>query len=214
MAFGRIFGNNKKKASSGRDALPITIVSGLPRSGTSMMMKMLDAGGIEPMTDEVRAADEDNPKGYFEFERVKALDQGDTDWLPEARGKVVKVISALLKYLPDDYQYKVIFMKRRLEENLQSQKKMLLRRGEDPNKVSDDELRSMLEAHLKMVDDWLHRQPNIDLLYVPYHDVIEHPQESISMLNAFLDHRLNTDRIAEIVDSSLYRNRAGGSGMK
>ena len=77
----------------------ITIVSGLPRSGTSMMMKMVDAGGIPPLTDELRVADEDNPKGYYEFERVKQMDKGDTAWVPDARGKAVKVISALLKHL-------------------------------------------------------------------------------------------------------------------
>ena len=208
MVFGKIFGNKNKTQKNTHQT--ITIVSGLPRSGTSMMMKMLEAGGIQPLVDNIRTADEDNPKGYYEFERVKALDKGDTDWLPQAQGKVVKIISALLKHLPDNYQYKVIFMKRNIEENLQSQKKMLIRKGEDPNKVSDNELRTMLEMHLKMVDDWLSRQPNIDLLYVPYHDMVERPKENINTLNAFLDHQLNTDKMAEVVDARLYRNRASG----
>ncbi len=208
MALGRLFGKKKStNDAAAQKTKPITIVSGLPRSGTSMMMKMLDAGGLEPLIDNIRTADEDNPKGYYEFERVKGLDKGDKDWLPEAQGKVVKVISALLKHLPDGYQYKVIFMKRRIEENLQSQKKMLIRRGEDPNKVNDDELRAMLEMHLKMVDDWLSKQPNVDLLYVPYHDMVEHPQENIATLNAFLEHTLDTAKMSEIVDGTLYRNR-------
>ncbi len=206
MALGKLFGKNKATKRA-QQRQPITIVSGLPRSGTSMMMKMLDAGGLEPLVDNIRTADEDNPKGYYEFERVKGLDKGDNAWLPEAQGKVVKVISALLKHLPSEHQYKVIFMKRRIEENLQSQKKMLIRRGEDPNKVDDDELRTMLEMHLKMVDDWLSKQPNIDLLYVPYHDMVEHPQENIATLNAFLENSLNTDKMSEIVDGTLYRNR-------
>ncbi len=174
------------------------------------MMKMIEAGGIEPLVDNIRTADEDNPKGYYEFERVKALDKGDVGWLPDAEGKVVKIISALLKHLPSDYQYKLLFMKRNLEENLQSQKKMLIRRGEDPDKIDDDELRTMLETHLKMVDDWLSTQPNIDLLYVPYHEMVQHPAENIRMLNAFLDNRLNTESMAEVVDASLYRNRSAG----
>ena len=109
----------------------ITIVSGLPRSGTSMMMKMLEAGGIPPLTDEIRTADTDNPKGYYEFERVKKMDKGDTAWLENAQGKSVKVISALLKHLPSDYRYRVIFMRRDMSEILASQKKMLDHRGED-----------------------------------------------------------------------------------
>src|SRR5687768_1736541 len=110
----------------------ITVVSGLPRSGTSMMMKMLEAGGLEPVVDHVRKPDEDNPKGYYEFERVKAL-ENDREWLPEAKGKFVKVISMLLRHLPADHRFKVIFMQRNMPEVLASQKKMLVRRGEDPN---------------------------------------------------------------------------------
>jgi len=87
----------------------ITIVSGLPRSGTSMMMKMLEAGGIAPYTDNIRSADDDNPKGYYEFERVKKLPDGDTEWLRSAEGKAVKVISALLEHLPSDYTYRVLY---------------------------------------------------------------------------------------------------------
>src|SRR5688572_11391388 len=91
----------------------ITIVSGLPRSGTSMMMKMLIAGGLEPLTDNIRTADEDNPEGYFEFERVKQL-KDDRSWLQEARGKCVKIVSAFLKYLPEEFTYKIIFMRRNI----------------------------------------------------------------------------------------------------
>lgn len=187
---------------------PIVVVSGLPRSGTSMMMKMLDAGGLKPLTDNLRTADEDNPKGYYEFERVKALDKGDTAWLPLAEGKVVKIISALLKYLPPDHNYKVIFMKRNLQENLESQKKMLIRRGEDTDKISDEELLGLLEKHLKQIDNWLTRQPNIDLLYVPYHEMVQNPIENIVTLNTFLGNQLDARKMGEVVDPTLYRNRA------
>ena len=118
---------------------PITIVSGLPRSGTSMMMKMLEAGGMPVLTDSWRSADEDNPKGYYEFERVKQI-KTDQAWLPQAQGKVVKMISELLQYLPPIYCYRVIFMRRKLEETLASQRQMLQRRGEPAPVVSDESL--------------------------------------------------------------------------
>ena len=95
-----------------------------------MMMKMLEAGGIPPLTDKIRTADDDNPKGYYEFERVKALDKGDTEWVVDAQGKTVKVISALLKHLPSGYPYRVVYIRRNMTEILASQRKMLLRRGE------------------------------------------------------------------------------------
>lgn len=100
----------------------------MPRSGTSMMMKMLEAGGMKILTDSQRTADEDNPKGYYEFELVKLI-QRDKSWLPRAKGKVVKIISELLKNLPPDYQYKAIFMRRNLAEILAFQRQMLIRRG-------------------------------------------------------------------------------------
>ena len=127
---------------------PIVVVSGLPRSGTSMMMKMLEVGGIPPVTDNHRMADDDNPKGYYEFERVKKLDKGDTEWLADAPGKVVKVIAALLTYLPPTYNYKVIFMRRLMPEILASQRQMLVRRGEAPNKFKDEDMARIIEKHV------------------------------------------------------------------
>ena len=124
--FDKLFGKSQ----------PIVIVSGLPRSGTSMMMKMLEAGGIPLLTDSIRQADEDNPKGYYEFERAKKLPDGDTAWLKEARGKAVKIIAALLMELPQGYTYQVLFMHRNIQEVLASQSKMLARRGEE--KTVDD----------------------------------------------------------------------------
>ena len=114
----------------------ITIVSGLPRSGTSMMMKMLEAGGMELLTDEIRTADADNPKGYYEFERVKQIEL-DAEWLEDSRGKAVKMIAALLKHLPPDYDYEIIFMRRDIREVLASQRRMLVHRGEAPDTVSN-----------------------------------------------------------------------------
>ncbi|HID50823.1 MAG TPA: sulfotransferase family protein [Anaerolineae bacterium] len=186
---------------------PVIIVSGLPRSGTSMMMKMLQAGGIEPVVDNIRAADDDNPKGYFEFERVKRLDKGDTAWVAEAQGKAVKVISQLLKYLPGDYDYKVIFMRRAMREILASQKKMLVNRGEDPNKVSDEEISALFEKHLQNVMTWLDTQPNVATQYIHYGETLADPQTQAEMVNEFLGGALDVEGMTAVVDPTLYRNR-------
>lgn len=199
----------QKKPKVDKDQF-ITVVSGLPRSGTSMMMKMLEAGGIPPITDELREADEDNPKGYYEFERVKQMDQGDTTWVAGARGKVVKVISALLKHLPPGEQYRVVFVRRNMPEILASQRKMLIRRGEDPDKMDDAQMAMLFEKHLKQVDEWLKAQPNFRVLYVHYTDVLTDPRPQIAKINEFLGNNLNTAAMAETVDPQLYRNRQAG----
>ncbi len=185
----------------------ITIVSGLPRSGTSMMMKMLEAGGLPPVTDNIRTADEDNPKGYYEFERVKQLPKGDVAWLPDAQGKVVKVIAALLPSLPAGYQYRVIFMQRAMPEVLASQKQMLIRRGEDPNKIPDDVIAKLFEKHLKQVNDWVSQQPNVARLDVNYNEMLKNPQPFIEQINAFLGNQLDATKMATVVDPSLHRQR-------
>ncbi|MFZ1395838.1 MAG: sulfotransferase domain-containing protein, partial [Candidatus Promineifilaceae bacterium] len=173
----------------------------------SMMMKMLEAGGIHPLTDKVRTADDDNPKGYYEFERVKKMDKGDTAWMAEAQGKSVKVISQLLRHLPADYTYKVIFMRRNMAEILASQKKMLVNRGEDPNQASDEEIAGLFEKHLGNVMNWLASQPNVSVLYVHYSDMLTNPEPQVAQINQFLGGNLNTEAMAEVVDPNLYRNR-------
>ncbi len=185
----------------------VAVVSGLPRSGTSMMMKMLEAGGIPPITDNIRTADEDNPKGYYEFERVKQMDKGDIDWVPDARGKSVKVISALLKYLPNDEQYRVVFQRRNIDEILASQRKMLIRRGEDPDKVDDAEMTALFNKHLRQTEKWLADQANMQVLYVHYSDVLANPEPNAIKINQFLGGALNVEAMAEVVDPHLYRNR-------
>ena len=197
----------QKLTRSGDDQF-ITIVSGLPRSGTSMMMKMIDAGGIPPLTDALRVADEDNPKGYYEFERVKQMDKGDIAWVPEARGKAIKVISALLKHLPATEQYRVIFIRRNIDEILASQRKMLIRRGEDPDKQDDAQMKVLFEKHVRGVEAWLAERRNVRTLYVHYSDMLGDPQPQIERVNAFLGGKLDTARMAEVVDPALYRNRS------
>lgn len=196
-----------KKLFNSETSQPVVVVSGLPRSGTSMLMKMLEAGGIPPLTDSIRAADEDNPKGYYEFERVKALDKGDTDWLAEAQGKSVKVISALLKYLPDTYEYKVIYIRRNMPEILASQRKMLIRRGEDPDKLDDEQMAELFAKHVAQVEQWLKEQPNISVLYVHYSEILSGPEKQSNDINAFLGGQLDSMRMAMVIDPDLYRNR-------
>jgi hypothetical protein len=187
---------------------PIVVVSGLPRSGTSMTMKMLEAGGMKPVTDDVRSADEDNPRGYFEDERVKDLGHmEDRSWLRAARGKVIKVVSSLLQFLPDDNFYKVIFMRRNLREVLASQAKMLDRRGEAAQ-TSDDELIKIFESHLEKVEFQLRFRPWFDALYVDYRSVLEDPAGAARRINEFLGGKFDERRMAEAVDPNLYRNRA------
>ena len=187
--------------------LVITVVSGLPRSGTSMMMKMLEAGGLPPLTDNLRTADEDNPKGYYEFERVKQLPKGDVAWLPDAQGKVVKVIAALLPSLPGGYHYRVIFMQRAMPEVLASQRQMLVRRGEDPDKIPDEVMANLFQKHLKQVDTWMSGQSNVQRLDVNYNEMLKNPAPFIAQVNQFLGGQLDVPQMAQVVDPSLHRQR-------
>jgi len=193
--------------TSNQDSTIITVVSGLPRSGTSMMMKMLEAGGIPPVTDNLRTADEDNPKGYYEFERVKQLSKGDVEWLVDAPGKVVKVIAALLPYLPATYRYRVVFMQRDMTEVLASQRQMLVRRGEDPDKIPDKIIAKLFEKHLRQVNEWVAQQPNVERLDVNYNEMLKNPAPFITQINAFLGGHLDTTQMAQVVDPSLHRQR-------
>jgi hypothetical protein len=184
---------------------PINIVSGLPRSGTSMMMQMCEAGGLEPLTDQQRRPDIDNLKGYYELEQVKKLEK-DTSWLPDARGKVVKVISVLLRHLPSEYTYKVIFMHRDMEEVIASQKQMLLRRGE-PQRFKDEDLARMFGNHLQQVEQWLRDQRNLAVLSVDYNELLKKPLEKIAEIKKFLGNGVNDAAMMAVVDNSLYRQR-------
>jgi hypothetical protein len=186
----------------------IVVVSGLPRSGTSMAMKMLQAGGLELVTDEERVADEDNPKGYFEDERVKDLaEMEDKGWLRSARGRVIKVVSSLLQHLPAENSYKVVFMRRNLHEVLASQAKMLDRRGESSD-TADDAMLKMYGEHLEKVGFQLRFRRNFETLYVAYREVLENPVDEARKINAFFGGRLDERAMAEVVDPNLYRNRA------
>ena len=191
-----------------RRGAPIVVVSGLPRSGTSMAMKMLEAGGVPIVTDGIRTADESNPKGYYEFERVKELDKNrDTAWLGEARGKAVKIISFLLTYLPDTYDYHVVFMNRDVDEVLASQNKMLAARGEPADAADDAKMREAYGKHLEKVGRFLRNRQCFTTLQVRYRDVIDTPAAEARRLNEFLGGRLNVEQMATVADRELYRNR-------
>ena len=185
----------------------VIVVSGLPRSGTSMMMKILEAGGKTILTDSLREADANNPKGYYEFERVKQMKDGDLAWLPDAVGKVVKIVTGLIAYLPPDYHYKVIFMQRDLNEVLSSQKKMLGRLGKGDDNIPDDTLAQTYEDHIKQVKAWLARQGNIEVLYVNYNTMVADPTESLQKVNSFLGGGMDVQKMASVVDGELYRER-------
>lgn len=184
----------------------VTIVSGLPRSGTSLMMSMLEAGGVEVLTDSIRTSNDDNPKGYYEFERVKQIEH-DQAWLVNARGKAVKMIAELLKHLPRGYTYRVIFMHRNMEEILASQKQMLVRRGEPTDRVGDDEMGAMFKRYLKRVEAWLAEQPNMDVIYVSYNDLLADPDPQAQEVNEFLGGGLDVEKMVRVIDPSLYRQR-------
>ena len=185
----------------------ITVVSGLPRSGTSMMMKMLAVGGMYILTDNIRVSDEDNPRGYYELEKVKALKNGENEWLSEAQGKAVKIISALLQHLPPQHQYKIIFMRRDLKEILASQKQMLVRRGEPTDKIDDNTLGSLFKKHLLQVEKWISQQPNIGVTYVNYNDMLQNPEPDIQKVIQFLDMSLDKNLMQGVPEKNLYHQR-------
>jgi Sulfotransferase domain len=188
---------------------PIIIVSGLPRSGTSMMMTMLAAGGLEVVTDRVREADESNPNGYFELERVLTLDKdADKGWLREARGRAVKIISALLPHVPAANNYRVIFMHRELQEVIASQNAMLVRRGGPAGTAEDDErMRGLFEAHLRKIRGLIERRAGFEVLHLDYGEVVRQPLVEARRVAAFLGGGLDARRMAEAVDPALHRNR-------
>lgn len=185
----------------------VTIVSGLPRSGTSMMMRMIDAGGLPALTDHVRQPDEDNPRGYYEFEPVKRTKE-DPSWLNQAGGRVVKMVYRLLYDLPADRQYQVVFMRRKLEEVIASQDVMLSRRGRGGGGLSKDKLIGLFGNQLREFEEWVSRQANFRILYVHYNDTLRQPQATVQVVNEFLGGGLDTAAMLRVIEPDLYRQRA------
>jgi hypothetical protein len=186
---------------------PIIVVSGLPRSGTSMLMKMLDAGGLAVVTDGQRTADEDNPRGYFEVERIKNLAKDDDRrWLAEARGKAIKVISYLLRSLPSQFNYRVVFVRREIEEVLASQDKMLARRGQTDD-IPPQRMRELFEKDVASARKLLADEPQFETLEVHYTAILAHPLEEARRIAGFVGGGLDAEAMAAAVDPELYRNR-------
>ena len=184
----------------------ITIVSGLPRSGTSLMMQMLAAGGMPILTDGERRADEDNPRGYYEWERAKLLPR-EPNLIGEAEGKAVKVISQLLLALPASYRYQVIFMERTLAEIVASQAEMIRRRGTAGPPLGREQMMSALQVHRNLVMNWIKASSNISLCVVLYHELLRDPAGVCQTVQQFLGQPLDVAAMAAQVDPSLYRQR-------
>lgn len=192
----------------GTSAAPfVTVVSGAPRSGTSLMMRMLAAGGLPALTDGVRAPDRDNPHGYFEFEPVKRTRE-DPSWVPGARGRAVKLVHLLLRDLPATEEYRVLLMRRKLDEMVASQRRMLERLGRDPGTLSDERRAQMFATQLDETEAWARTRPNLRLLRVDYNGLVEDPAPHLAGIAAFLGLRLDVRAMTACIDAGLYRNRA------
>lgn len=198
----------------GRDAMPnpsfITVVSGLPRSGTSLVMQMLAAGGMSTLTDDIRTPDHDNPAGYFEFEPVKRT-RGDASWVPAAVGKAVKVIYLLLADLPPDFSYRIIFVRRNLDEVIRSQQAMLQRRGEPGAGLDAAEMASVFSRQLEKTEAWLSRQSSISVMFLDYSSVVSDPLPHAIRIRDFLGIDLDTNAMSATVNPKLYRQRRADS---
>ena len=184
----------------------VTIVSGLPRSGTSLMMQMLAAGGMQVLTDGQRTADQHNPRGYFELEAVKHT-RTDHSWLAQAEGKAVKVVHLPLPNLPVDREYRVIFMQRDLIEIIASQRAMLEQQGRPAANLPDSKLAEIFGNQLSQVRQWLSQNPNFRVLHLQHRDVIEMPLNAAQQIATFLGGGLDPERMAEAVEPNLYRQR-------
>ncbi len=189
----------------------ITVVSGLPRSGTSMMMQMLAAAGIPPYTDGRRGADEDNPRGYFEHDQAARLHR-DSSWLPAARGKAVKIVAHLLPYLPAGEQYRIVFMRRDLKAVVASQRAMLQRLGRAGAAMTDAALERVYTRQLVEVQRWLRRTPEAQAIMIGYDAALEDPAAAAARLQNFLGEPFDAAAAAAAIDPALRRQRAGKTG--
>jgi len=184
----------------------LTIVSGLPRSGTSMMMRMLEMGGMPVLIDHVRTADHDNPNGYYEFEAVKRT-KLDSSWLEGSAGKAVKMVYRLLYDLPTDRSYRVLFMRRKLEEMLASHRTMLERNAAPADTASDRQMESLFRRELQSFYEWVPRQDHIELTNVDYNQILSDPVAELTRVQEFLGGAVDLAAMVSVVDSKLYRNR-------
>ena len=170
-----------------------------------MMMRLLELGGMSVLKDEQRVADDDNPNGYYEFEAVKQTAE-DSSWLQGSEGSAVKMVYRLLYDLPEDRNYRVLFMRRNLDEVLASQQVMLNRHGV-ADKVSDAQMMKLFRAEIDSFYKWVKGKPHIELIDVDYNQMLADPHKELLEINAFLGDALDVERMLGGVDASLYRNR-------
>ena len=188
------------------ESMEFTIVSGLPRSGTSLMMQMLRAAGMELMHDDKRPADEDNTEGYWEWEEIKSL-RKNPRLMEKAEGKAVKVISALLPQLPTHHRYRIIFMKRPVEEIVDSQWTMLARSGRKPRSEKQHLIQTQ-QTHLDQTLARLRQHKNVELLEIDYPELVSDPGGQIPALKSFLDTRIPLpEALKKVIRQDLHRNR-------
>jgi hypothetical protein len=188
----------------------VTVVSGYPRSGTSLMMQMLAAGGMDVVVDDAHKTDEHNPRGYYEYGPALSLgsDVSTTDWVAGARGKAVKVMAYQLGHLPDEFEYRVVFMRRTIAEVLASWDKMGLTRKDC--ELSERERVLAFKTEYATYEAHLERRTNVSVVYVQYNDVIAEPAAQADRVAQFLGVGLDVAAAAAAVDPALYRNRGGG----
>ncbi len=181
----------------------VIVVSGLPRTGTSMMMQVLQAGGVRILDDQHREADASNARGYCEDRRVKSLHR-DATWLEEAQGKAVKIVAPLIPHLrySSGLHYGVIFMDRDLREVLQSQQVMLQKLGRGGSGGSDRQLEQVFRSQLKMVQRVL-REHGVPVLTVRYQDCLREPERIVAAVDHFLGGGLDQAAMIRAIDRDL-----------
>ena len=183
----------------------ITIVSGLPRSGTSLMMQILKAGGLELLADNIREADDNNPKGYYELEKVKSL-MKDNSWLADAEGKVIKVIAQLIPFLHEDFEYRIIFMERNINEVVNSQNRMIDKLGGNRSTVNDEILKKTFLSQLEKVKAAI-KVKGYKTVFINYNSLIESSGQELNLLNTELGLDIDIKNASQQIDKSLYRSR-------
>ena len=204
-------------AASAAPARPfVTVVSGYPRSGTSLMMQMLEAGGLPVLKDEsFRPTDARNPRGYYEIEDALSLgaEGKTTDWVADAAGKGVKVIAYHLQYLPSGFDYRVVFMRRRIAEVLASSGELQMLRTDSP--LSEPDKVMAYKTEYALYEAWLLRQTHMRAVFVSYNDLLEDAAGPVAEVCAFLDAPpagpLQPKRMIAAIDPALYRNRRYGA---
>jgi Sulfotransferase domain len=172
-----------------------------------MMMRMLEAGGMPILTDNIRTADVHNPHGYYEFEPVKRVSR-DSAWLIDVYGKAFKLVYRLLYDLPNDHYYRVIFMRRKLAEIIASQERMLRQQGKEGGALDDAQLEKLFRIELRRLEVWLASQENFRVLYLSYNNLMEQPRHRVVDVERFLECTLDKDAMLHVVDPSLYRQRS------